>query len=208
MKNKSIIQRVILKLASHIIILTKELPEPLRKALKEVGYHKQDIQLNTATEISPFDAGGAGQKAFFIAVDLDSGKKVKEEWGSWGGANMFNNSNRVDLDTKSYQIPNNIAVIKGTTGSYVFADITVNSNTAIKALPETKSDLSENHLKILKIFTSITSGYRKQYLGEIEGSQDLIKELVASGYLKQNAAGSTQITTTGKNSVVGFKWNP
>jgi len=204
------LQRVILsRIAKKIHLKVKDLPESVIKALKGLGYNKSDISIETVTEISPFSAGGQGQQSYFVVVDLESGKKVIEERGSWGGENMFNPTNRVDKDAADYKIPDNAVVIKGSTGNYNFANIYVNPNTLIKALPEPKGiKLEEEDLKVLKIFDGITSAYRKEYLRKIPKSEEITKKLVQEGYLKQNKALATQITTEGKNAVSDFKWNP
>ena len=93
----------------------KKLPGALKCALASVRYFGADISVKAAETVSPFMGGGKGYRGFFVAVDLSTGER-KITWGSWGGANMFNPGNRVDLDTDEYEMRPGFAVIKGTEG--------------------------------------------------------------------------------------------
>lgn len=95
--------------------LVSDLPECLIDALKSVGYGKRDIEILPRDETSISYGGGSGRRGFAILVNLSTGK-YETHFGSWGGANAFNPENQVDLNTQSYPIPENGAVILGSEG--------------------------------------------------------------------------------------------
>ena len=104
------------------------LPDSIRKALQSVRYGRRDISIEATERTSLSEAGSAGQKAFVILVNLDSGQ-TKTTWGSWGGPNMFNPRNPVDLDTREYPIPDNGAVIQGSVGNSTYARVLISPST-------------------------------------------------------------------------------
>ena len=187
------------------IMLVKDLPAPLIAALKEVGYGRRDIRVETATSYSPGGAGGDGFRSFSVAVDLDTGHS-KVLWGSWGGANMFNPQNQVDLDDKSYPLPTNGAVVKGTTGGSrpVYAYIVVNAANMAKLLPASDvAELTPQEMKALHSIGGLKSSgradeFRRNGLGEYGPANPLVKALVEKKMLKVSPSGIT-LTLDGKN---------
>lgn len=96
-------------------IKVKELPDCLIRALQSVEFGGNDISVSTEEKVSLFDPGEAGRRGFFILVDLSTGERKTFE-GSWGGSNMFNPGNQVDLNQEEYSLPENGAVVRGSTG--------------------------------------------------------------------------------------------
>ncbi len=182
-------------------VSTKELPEVIRRALREVNYSRNDIGVEGATKVSPSDAGGQGRRGFVLLLDLDTGA-TKLHQGSWGGANMFNQSNVVDLDQKSYPLPPSGAVIKGSEGGHggVIATLYLNPENLAKLLPAKPLELTAKQRGILYAFGAIKAGeYRKEELRRCEAKEADVEELVKLKLLKRDGRGVT-ITTEGKNT--------
>jgi hypothetical protein len=176
------------------------LPAPIRKVLSEVGYARKDIGISARVETTLACAGGDGHKAFVAIVNLGTGES-KTTWGSWGGSNMFAPHNAVDTDDKAYQIPPNGAIVRGSIGGSVYASVEVHPATLAPMLPA-KATLTDKERSILCAFRSLKSGpYRQDALRQADAASEDLNALVERGLLKRNAAGSTQITTEGKNAI-------
>lgn len=203
--------------ASSRTVATKELLPSMLKILKSVEYNKHTITISAVTSISPFDAGGDGQRGFFIAFYIDTGKILVEEYGSWGGANMFNPTNRVDLDSKSYTIPPGVAVIKGSEGGHMYANIYVRPENLAPLLEE-PVDLTEEEKSILGAL-QLKSGYKIEEINRINKKyttydfrkngyvlsklgEQVIDSLRERGFIKP---GNLGLTIKGKNSA-GRRW--
>jgi len=193
----------LIKEASGQYMLTKDLPQGIRNVLKEVDYGRRDIRVIPSNTYSPVDPGGEGRRGFTAVVDLGTGR-YKLEWGSWGGANMFNPKNQVDLDDKNYPIPMNGAVVKGFIGGTPYASVYVNPDNLQKLLPsETQVELSEDEKKALKIIKSYKAGSRgeafgREGLGKYDPKNPIIVKLLGEGLVKLTGVG-LQITLSGKN---------
>jgi hypothetical protein len=182
-------------------IRTKELPITLQDALRTLGYHKTDIEVEALETVSPHDAGGQGRRGFFAAVELSTGE-INVTRGSWGGANMFNPRNRVDLDQGEYPIPENTAAIQGS-GGYggTWATVYVRPTSLAGLLPEPAS-LTEEERQALYCHISIKGGtYRRDELRTRGVTERTLLDLVEKGLLKQNKAGARSVTTEGKNAL-------
>lgn len=180
-------------------VQVNDLPRPIQRALEAVAYHCKDITIEAAEEISVSVAGGAGERGFAILVNLDNGE-FKISRGSWGGANIFNPNNAVDLDDRLHKIPLNGAVIKGSEGNSTFAYVYVNPQNLAPMLPK-RAEVSEKESMILACFKGLKSGdYRQQALRRLGTTEAEITSLVDRGFLKRNKGGATQITTEGKNA--------
>ena len=147
-------------------------------------------------------AGGSGRRGFAVLVDIETGKN-KTMFGSWGGANAFNQENQVDLNDQEYPIPENGAVILGSEGNTTFATIYLNPKNILAALPVANS-LSDDERKIMYAYGCLKSGaYRNEELARL-GIKDpknsgKIRALVERGFLKIDGRG-IQITIEGKNT--------
>lgn len=179
-----------------------ELPDTIRQTLSNLGYHRKDIFLSAKEEVSPSVCGGDGKRGFCIILNVSTGKK-KKMWGSWGGSNMFNPNNQVDLDTNMYKIPDDFCVITGTIGNGTYAELTVNPNNMLKALPEAP-DISDRDKWILYTFKGLTSAGRKNEWNREDDipTEDDLNRLASAGYLKRSKNGATRITTEGKNIII------
>jgi hypothetical protein len=193
--------------------LVTDLPELVQRELKGVGYGRKDIDITASETASAFSSSGRGLRGFCIIIDLSKGD-VKHMQGSWGGANMFNPTNQVDLDSKSYVIPENVIVINGSSGdgNPVYARLTVAPSNIAKFLP-TKSELTERQATILYTYKGLNSRGRKDYWDRVsfssgfngeaimpKPSEGELDELAGMGLLKRSKSGATQITTDGKNA--------
>jgi len=195
---------------------TADLPQPVQNALRGLGYRKPDIQVVAKDTISPMEAGEKGRRGFFCAVELRTGE-AKTKWGSWGGANIFNANNAVDLDDELYPIPRGVMVLKGSDGDKVFAVLYVRPEDFAPLLPPPPEALTEDEQAVLYAFACLKSGpYRQEFLARVDlvhwrltgrngGSEAHIESLAQRGYLKRAANGATQITTRGKNVRGNFK---
>ena len=178
----------------------------LRDALDSVEYRRTDISVEARETASMFVGGGDGSRGFAILCDLDGGR-FETHWGSWGGANQFNPRNPVDLDSKSYQLPENGAVITGAKyGSGSYANITVHPNLMARMLPEKAVELSQVERDALYCYRSIKGGsYRREELSRRRVTEDVLVALVKRGLLKEDARGFRQITTEGRNAVGDYR---
>lgn len=183
-------------------IQVKELPQPLQDALKSVEYYAKDVAVEDKERTNVNDYGGDGYQAFTCIVNLHTGR-YETTWGSWGGPNMFNPHNAVDLDNKLYAIPVGGAVINGRRGGTArrtYASVYVHPDTLTPLLPASV-DLTPVEKACLYAYDCLKSGpYRQQELLRAQVSSNLIESLVQRGFLKRNKSGSVQITTEGKNA--------
>lgn len=177
--------------------LVKELPDCLQRALTEVGYGRQSIELRPKEKESLFIAGGDGYRGFVILVDLASGQ-YKIHQGSWGGSNPWSSS-PVDLDNQSYDLPLNGAVIKGSVGGTtpVYATITLHPNNIVKYLT-TGISLTDDEQRVLYAYKTYTSAFRK---GHLIGKEKVIADLAQRKLIKISKNGASQITVEGRNAL-------
>lgn len=125
-------------------------------------------------------------------------------------------------------IPERGAIITGTVGSYatvrvrpltllrmtgvtpepamatVIADADIAEHPEIlalvgEAIAATRPSTTDDERYVLKVYSGIKGGYRKEYL-EVVDYTPLVDALVARGLLKRNKAGAVQITPEGKNA--------
>lgn len=181
-------------------LLVRDLPHALQRALSRVGYGRKDIELSHAESVSIASSGGDGYKAFALVVNLSTGA-CAEHWGSWGGANMFNPRNAVDLDTRQHTLPPDGAVIRGSIGGGkpVCASITVSPACKILALPPA-AEITPRQLAILSVVCGIKGGYRREYFSRGNVQPGEIDALVSAGLLTRNKAGAVSATTAGRNA--------
>lgn len=177
------------------------LPIPLQNILTGLDYHKKDIEVKHVTTVNLSNSGsGDGTRAFSTIVNISdfSHKTFK---GSWGGQNMFNLDNPVDMDNRDYALEPGMLAITGIHWTHpTLATIYAHKDSAVLPL-ETGETLSKDILDVLAVFTGIKGGYRKEYLARIQGSSAIVADLLEKGHLKANKAGAVQITTSGKNAV-------
>lgn len=186
-------------------VKVNELPGCVRKQLKKRNYHKNDIGVETATEVCPFGAGGAGRKEYVDVINLDTGEIDNFE-GSWGGANPWDPKNQVDLDRNYYSIPINGLVIKGHIGYKPWASLTVRPENAPQLLPAPGSLSEQDKLILAIIHGTIGGAYRRKELARVGACLDDLERLDRGGYLKIAKNGSIRITTTGKNACAGVRY--
>lgn len=179
---------------------TRELPSFVQNLLKCHGYHRPDIAVVAADKVSISDAGSAGQRAYAIIINLET-KQSETFVGSWGGSNIFNPTNQVDLNRRLHVIPPNGMVIKGSKGYRSFASIYVHPSNLAKYLSETAS-VTEGERAVLNAYQGLKSGpYRREALERVVNHVKVIGELANRGLLKQSKNGATSITTAGKNAL-------
>lgn len=204
----------------------KELPGTLQAALASVGYGRADIGIRTAETYSMRCSGGDGYRAFVVAVNLATGE-AQRATGSWGGANMFNPRNPVDLDGQERPLPPGFAVISGHEGGGrpVYASVEVHPSTMAPLLPSAPAaELSALEQTVLEVISGYTSAGRKnewermaervlpwtapyaerqaaakKMHADIASAQD---RLVSLGLVKRAKNGAMTITTEGRNRAV------
>lgn len=211
-----------------VYVAVKSLPEVLQTPLRVLGYKKADISVQSAEKFSPFSGGNQGRRSFCVLVNLATGD-YKVESGSWGGSNMFSPNNLVDNCTDDSALPPNFAVIKGSEGEIVYANIYVNPASFAPLLPPAATGISDTDKRILACYRSLKSGhYRQEALINVFNPHDrftsafyaathnkelaeklaaAIDSLVARKLLKRSSNGATQITTEGKNAIADFRPN-
>ncbi len=183
------------------IIRTKDLPDCLRAALKEVDYGAQDIGVEISSTISALSQGGQGSRGFTLVVELSTGKFTKR-LGSWGGASI--EMKQVDFDDRETPLLEGFAVIKGTMGfPRTIATINVNPVNMVKFLPEPCS-ITERQKSILRAFSSLTSAGRRDEWARDPVNAPTVEELdglVKLKLLSRSSNGATKITVEGKNAL-------
>lgn len=182
----------------------RALPAVLQAALSSLGYHCDDIQVHVKERESVFSGGGDGYRSFAVLVNMATGERA-ERWGSWGGSNAFNPHNSVDTDTTLYELPVNMALIKGheVGGKPVRCDLTIGPSNIVPWLTSSETDLTDDEKQVLAIFKGYKPVARKEYIGD--DRMHLIEGLVSRGYISRNKAGATAITTKGKNACKGVR---
>lgn len=179
----------------------KTLPRSIQRALENAGYRRKDIDWEVREKVSLLGAGGAGRQEFAIIINLSTGEYERLN-GSWGGANPFNPTNRVDNDDRQHALGENCAVIKGSTGGQhgVFAHLYLSSANVIPQL-EAGEKAPLRSRQILYCYKGLKAGpYRQEALSRLSVQESEIADLVSKGYLKKDGRG-IQITTEGKNAV-------
>lgn len=179
----------------------KELSPVVRQALESVRYGGRDIEVIVADTVELRCEGNKGQRGFALLLNLDTGER-KSMQGSWGGSNMFVQS-VVDDSTSNAPLPDNGAVVRGTTGyPRTFATVYMNRTGLGRFLPSGQDEgTSDTEQQALYCFYGIKGGeYRRDELRRRNVSADTVEGLIARGYLKRNKAGATAITTAGKNA--------
>ncbi len=183
-----------------ISVRTKELPESLKAALREVGYGAQDVAVEVASTVSPLSPGGEGQRGFSAVVELATGRS-KVHRGNWGGGSPATQA-QVDVDDRDSPLLPGFAIIKGATGNRTFATIFLNPENVAKYLPA-PVELTSRELGILAQYRSLSSAGRRdewQRYPESKPTDVEIDALVAKGLLAKNKAGAVSMTTEGKNA--------
>jgi len=195
---------------------TNELPEMILRSLNSIGYTKKDVEIVVTDTVSLQGHVSNGQREQVLILNMLTGDK-KLLTGSWGGPNMFNTTNVVDLDSRNHTIPENGIVIKMTEGNGpMFGKIYVSKSNMILALKPTE-ELSQDEMQVLNVIQAYKPFARKEYLtGEQAGDRyaerlnmrrmsesELIQvyaQLQNKGLIKINRIGSVSITTEGKNA--------
>lgn len=178
----------------------KDLPGSIQNALKSVGYHKSNIEVEIKEKaVLSNTAYADGYRGFTQVVNIATGES-QAEFGSWGGANPFE-TKAVDHDNKEYVIPEGVAIIMGQSGHKVFASLILSPKNVVAGLLPSNAVVSKDFYHVLKVFKSIKPAYRQAELG---GKDKVIEECIAAGYLKRDGRG-TMITTAGKNAVVDYQ---
>lgn len=183
-------------------VKVSDLPTSIQNALVSAGFHRKDIEVRVEEKFEPRPQSAQGRKGFCAACRLDDSNRFEITWGSFGGSNMFTKT--IDDFDGAVEIPEGVAFVTGLsnagTGYPGFATIHVGPKNMVPALMAPKSNVTEREAKILCIFKSLKSGARKEYLGRMKATDAEVAVLVERGYLSQNKAGATSITTEGRNA--------
>ena len=183
-----------------------DLPQAVRNGLESVGYGRKDIEVDVRATVSMSSSAGNGRQGFVSLVNLSTNRH-ETIFGSWGGQNMFNKSNPVDNDTRSFPLPADGVAIVGVRGGGqpVWAKIYASTAGTQRSITSAPADVSDVEKAALGCYRSLKSGpYRQDALRRNKVTDDVIKGLVAKGLLKQARNGATQITTNGKNAAGSY----
>lgn len=185
----------------HYIKVT-ELPPSLQRALVSAGYNRKDIEVKVTEEFEPRPPSADGRRGFVAMCLLDDSNEFKLTWGSFGGANMFTTT--VDDVKGAVEIPQNVAYITGMSnagsGYPGFATVFVGPKNMNPTLLPSAPSVTEREGKLLAIYKTLKSSYRKEYLDRAKTTPEEIDSLVARGFLSRNKAGAISITTEGRNA--------
>jgi hypothetical protein len=183
-----------------------DLPTSIVELLHRVGYGKKDVPVKAGETVNVGDCGGDGRRAFYAIIKLDGSESFDLQFGSWGGANMFENK-QSDVDFKDHPIAPGYAVVIGSEGGTgTLATIHLHPSNLAAILPITV-EISERQRYLLTCYKTLTSAGRKneweRYSAYGTGgkpSEDEIVKLVNKGFLTRNKVGAVSITTAGKNA--------
>lgn len=180
-------------------IETKNLPPILQRELAKVEFHGKDICVEAKETAILSDCGCEGRRAFVVLLNMTTGESRYVQ-GSWGGANIFNPQNPVDLDDRTHIIPPNGAVIKGSQGyGGVRATIFVHPSSLAPLLPAGPT-VTDREKQILGLM-GYKSFYKKERMDEMKVTPEELTSLASKGLIKINKAGASSITTAGKNAI-------
>jgi hypothetical protein len=186
-------------------VAVREIPPSVQSVLKELGYGSRDIEVQPGTKFTIAGMSGDGYRAFWCIVNLETGKH-HIEWGSWGGPNMFNPKNPVDLDETPRTLPPGAVVIEGTKGGGhpVYARIIAHpENLKLLSAPKEGPGLTDKEKSALNIVGGTISSYRadsfaRAGLGKYAPTNPILQSLAQKGLVRITGVG-VQITTAGKN---------
>lgn len=189
---------------SDVFVEVKTLPESILQLLSTVGFNKKDIRVRAVEQVSISQAGGSGRRSFVGFAMLDGSLEPRIYYGSWGGANPFENY-AVDNDNTLKNMAPGYCILLGYEGGGhpTHATLYIHPENAAKMLPE-KSSISERERLILGAYVGLTSAGRKNEWArnpELKPSEGEITSLVEMGLLSRNKAGAVSITTAGKNAL-------
>ena len=188
-------------MANTVYQKVRDLPPAIQRVLRSVNYGRTDIGIEAHETVCRSYGSADGCRAFVAIVDLATGQETIE-WGSWGGPNMFNPQNAVDLDRADYPIPPNVVVVHGHIGMKTYATLSVRPDALVKWLPPAP-ELTARDRWVLWTFKGLTSAGRRNEW-ERQGStpsETELDALAARGLLKRAKNGATQITTEGRNAL-------
>lgn len=182
----------------------KDLPAPIRDALKSVRYGRESIAVHASATVQLGGRGsGDGQRAFTTLVALDTGE-YRTVRGSWGGPNMFVTT-PVDTDGNEYALPPNGVAILGTEGGShpVYATLHIPASMVSRILTAGPAEeLPQVEKDALYAHKGIKGGeHRREFLRRKRVPSSVVDGLVSRGLLKRNSAGATSITTAGRNAL-------
>lgn len=182
-------------------VKVRDLPSVLQNALASVGYRRADVSIEARETTSLMAHSNDGYRASVLVLNMSTGAQESRR-GSWGGANMFNPRNAVDLDDSQHTIPANGAVIHWSEGGSkpVSARIEVSPSTFAPMLPALPT-LSTDEWNVLHCFATLKSGpYRTEEFRRRKVTPEMIGDCIARGYLKRTKSGATSLTTEGRNA--------
>ena len=187
--------------ARQIYVELVSLPDGLQKALKALGYRKRDIGAQAGTSFTWGVAGGSGKRGLVALIDVDSGRVLDSELGSWGGPSGFGKSRVDDLNSKQTLQEGQAAFSGYDDGSY--GSLTLHPGYFGLLQDKNKpTELSPDEKKALE-FLGYTSSYRKQEferegLGVYGPRNPLVLSLIEKGLVEAKGAG-LRLTTKGRN---------
>jgi hypothetical protein len=183
------------------IVLVNTLPLSVQSTLRRIGYGKRDITVYPSEKVSPQGVGGDGYRCMFVMVKMsDQEEQATGVMGSFGGANIFNDSNIVDLMSESIAIPEGVCAIKATEGGNhpMTAFLHISPANCAKMLPE-KAEFTDGEKSALRAFGFI-GAYRKEELQRIRNSEQVISGLMARGLVEKKGSGRG-LSVAGKNAL-------
>jgi hypothetical protein len=180
----------------------KDLPDTLQSNLKALGYHKKDLQIKTSDTFTPDTAYGDGYRAMSVAINLSSGES-KTTVGDYGGGFGSKAQDQAALNNSKVTIPEGIVFLSIQSGPHMFVTAYAHPSTFALLLPKSEITLPLEEECVLFSHRAYKSSYRSEYYNQkgISNVAEIVQKLASKGFLKINKAGSSQITTEGKNMV-------
>jgi len=178
-------------------VLVKELPDVLRKALKDVGYRSRDIAVVPQALVSLNPYAGDGERGFAVLVNLATGA-TKTVQGDWGGYSPVGKPS-IDQDRGEHPLPRDgVAIVGSSGGRGTYATIYVHPDSVVPLLPGAV-EMTDREAGILRSM-AMTSSYRKELFADMKVQPGEVDALVERGWIARNKAGALSLTTAGKNA--------
>lgn len=178
-------------------VSVKELPPVIRDALRQVGSHHADVQVEIGESLSAPGSYGKGYRGQVYVVNMATGEGQYAA-GSWGGSNPFA-QHPVDEPSGESSLPPGFFAL--TTGGRYWT-LHLNPANVAAMLPSAGGEVTPREAYLLAVFAKLNSAGRKDQFDRHRSSAphpSEIAELESRGFIKVNRAGAVTITASGRN---------
>jgi len=178
-------------------VSVKELPPVIRNALRQVGSHHADVQVEVCKSFYAPGSYGKGYRGQVLVANMTTGESQYAA-GSWGGSNPFA-QHPVDEPSGESPLPPGFFAL--TTGGRYWT-LHLNPANVAALLPSAGGEVTPREAYLLAVFAKLNSAGRKDEFDRYRDSaphSSEIASLESRGFIKVNRAGAITITATGRN---------